>query len=996
MGGKISMKLKWRGKIVAFVLAICVAFTSLPLFSHSSMIAEAASIIDKDVFLKQTQSGRCTLSSMAMMLRRKALLDGNENWDSITEDTLLSTAWIMGQWLRWKFSYAGMSVNYGSFSGNTQNKKDQLFTLLNQHPEGVVIYMYGNGNYTHAVLATSYENGTVYVADPAGYLPKGIIPMTSAYLSGNTQDERIGNLKMYWYISNGSCNLTNPVSAPAVHKHSWSYNHDNEHPHSQYRICSCSAKEYTGGHLNIASCDKCNPIGNVRLSRSFDKVFGTADFYRNNVSNADSYTLTLYKNGIQYGSYNMTNSSHYNVTGLSAGIYSAILTARNKNTGESRSNSCIDFNIVNTYSVIYDANGGSGAPSGQTKIQNESLTLSPSKPSKPHYIFKGWASSRTADEPQYQPGGSYIKNVKITLYALWKPETYDVQFDVNGGKGECSDRAITYGDTMKMPNNVVKDGYYLKGWSVQKNASSPDYKIGIDYKIDSNLTLHAVWGNSTWSSEVASSFAGGDGTEQNPYLISNALELAYLAKLVNLQSAAPEYKYYKLTDNINLGYSEWVPIGLGENENQYFCGYLDGNGYTVSDLYISDANESYVGLFGLVKNSKLENISVAGTIEGIKTSSAELNVGGIVGKSLDTDFEKCKTLYFSISNLSVSKSDFSNVGCLCGETKGGSIANCISNECNINLKSGKFNSGIMIGKCGSSITECKVVSTESGLFSSSAIVGEYSIGGLCGYLNGESMRCSVMAPYFANNLQNPKGGKIGGLCGYSDGIVSVCSVKFDNGILKTIDKNNYKSSIYVSGAGKAYVGGFVGEQGKYSEINDCKFNGQSVSGFSTDNYSKVGGLTGYADILSYTDFENVYKNSKLSHARMPKRDGYKAVWYKDREKTIPYDFSQPVTEDVNLYAKWEYGKDENPIWDGTSEEAKYNSETKTYYISNAKELAWISDVSTGAVTAGNNFPENINFSGCTVELVSDIIFDGTIPWKPINCFNGVFDGKIIR
>ena len=986
------MRLKLKGKIGITLLVVCLVFSSLSLSAYSGISAEAASITDNEVFLKQTQSGRCTLSSVAMMLRRKALLDGNGNWSSITEETLLSTAWVMNQGLRWSFSYAGMSVNCGSFSGNAQNKKEQLTSLLNQHPEGVVIYMYGGGNYTHAVLATSYENGTVYVADPAGYLPKGIIPMTSAYLSGSTQDERIGNLKMYWYVSNGSCNLATPAPAPAIHTHSWSYKNDSTHPHSQYRICSCGAKEYTSARFNVPSCAQCRPLGNVKLTRSFNKVSGNADFRRNNVSNATSYTLTLYKDGVQYGSYSMSSLTSYSVTGLSAGNYSATLTARNDNTGETRSGSCSNFKIVNTYSVNYDANGGSGAPSGQSKIQNEALTLSSSKPSKPHYVFKGWASSRTADVPQYQPGGFYSKNSKIILYAVWEPETYNVKFDLNGGKGECADRTITYGDTAKMPNSAVKDGFYLKGWSAQKNASNPDYKLGIDYKIDSNLTLYAVWGNSTWTDEVASSFAGGDGTEQNPYLISNASELAYLAQLVNSQSAAPEYKYYKLTDNINLGYSEWIPIGLGGNENQYFCGQFDGNGYTISDLYISGVNENYIGLFGFIKDGKVKNVSVAGAIEGIKTTLTGLSIGGIAGSTKDTDFVNCKTLYFSMSNLSVGTADFSYVGCLCGKTVDGSIINCSANECNINLKEGNFNSGIMVGNCDSAMAECNVISTESGLFSTSANIGEYIIGGLCGSLSDKAAKCSVTAPYFANNLQNPTSANIGGLCGYSNSSITVCSVKFTDGVTKTIDGNEYKSSIYASGTGTSNIGGFIGKQGEYSGISDCKFNGQSISGFSTNSSTTIGGITGYVS-FPINSSKVVKKNSKLSYASMPKRDGYKATWYKDPEKTIPYDFSSPVTENFKLYVNWEKGDDTDHIYDGTSKEPKYNSETKTYYISNPKEFAWISDVSNGIITTGNNFPESIDFSGYTIELLSDIEMDTNISWKPIGFFNGVFDGK---
>lgn len=991
------MRLKLKGKIGITLLVVCLVFSSLSLSAYSGISAEAASITDNEVFLKQTQSGRCTLSSVAMMLRRKALLDGNGNWSSITEETLLSTAWVMNQGLRWSFSYAGMSVNYGNFSGNAQNKKEQLTSLLNQHPEGVVIYMYGGGNYTHAVLATSYENGTVYVADPAGYLPKGIIPMTSAYLSGSTQDERIGNLKMYWYVSNGSCNLATPAPAPAIHTHSWSYKNDSTHPHSQYRICSCGAKEYTSARFNVPSCAQCRPLGNVKLTRSFNKVSGNANFRRNNVSNATSYTLTLYKDGVQYGSYNMSSLTSYSVTGLSAGNYSATLTARNDNTGETRSGSCSNFKIVNTYSVNYDANGGSGAPSGQSKIQNEALTLSSSKPSKPHYVFKGWASSRTADVPQYQPGGFYSKNSKITLYAVWEPETYNVKFDLNGGKGECSDRTITYGDTAKMPNSAVKDGFYLKGWSAQKNASNPDYKLGIDYKIDSNLTLYAVWGNSTWTDEVASSFAGGDGTEQNPYLISNASELAYLAQLVNSQSAAPEYKYYKLTDNINLGYSEWIPIGLGGNENQYFCGQFDGNGYTISDLYITKESEGYAGLFGFTKNSEISNLTLTGAIESINSSNT-LKIGGVAGYIEETNIKNTEVKYFNIGSISAGSN--STVGMIAGQSLGGEITDCNAYDDTVNLKKGNYSGvGMLIGDCSSEVVGCTVESTEDGLFSTAQTVGDFIVGGMCGILSGTANKCSIKAPYFSNNIKANGGPTIGGLIGKLNGEIRVCSVQFADASSNSITLNGTGLSVY--------IGGVVGTAEQNSTIIDCKFDGKTITGTTTGEYLGIGGLVGFARAKSNAGIW-VRGGENLQASLLPQKNGYTATWYSDSNCTIPYTFSEPVTGNMTLYAKWKKGDNSIKIWDGSEKEPAYNAITKTYTISSGEELAWIANVANGKTTGGINFPSDISFNGYTVELTSDIYLNNVSDintwktnapknvWKPINKFSGTFKGNYYR
>lgn len=74
---------------------------------------------------------------------------------------------------------------------------------------------------------------------------------------------------------------------------------------------------------------------------------------------------------------------------------------------------------ANTYTVSYNANGGSGAPSAQTKTYNVSLTLSATVPTRSGYIFQGWATSSTG-AVAYQPSGSYTANAAVTLYAIWK------------------------------------------------------------------------------------------------------------------------------------------------------------------------------------------------------------------------------------------------------------------------------------------------------------------------------------------------------------------------------------------------------------------------------------------------------------------------------------------------------------------------------------------------------------------------------------------------
>ena len=68
------------------------------------------------------------------------------------------------------------------------------------------------------------------------------------------------------------------------------------------------------------------------------------------------------------------------------------------------------------YTISYDANGGTGAPDVQTKLEGEGLILSSIKPSRSGYTFTGWKGK----DKEYQPGDLYIGDHDDILYAIWK------------------------------------------------------------------------------------------------------------------------------------------------------------------------------------------------------------------------------------------------------------------------------------------------------------------------------------------------------------------------------------------------------------------------------------------------------------------------------------------------------------------------------------------------------------------------------------------------
>ena len=172
-------------------------------------------------------------------------------------------------------------------------------------------------------------------------------------------------------------------------------------------------------------------------------------------------------------------------------------------------------NAPTTYTVSYNANGGSGAPSSQTKTHNVTLTLSSTKPTRSGYTFLGWSTSSTATSPTYYASGSYTANASATLYAVWSknaPATYTVSFNANGGSGAPSSVTKTDGVTLYLPTTEpYRSNYEFLGWSTSSTATSPTYYAGGSFSRNANTTLYAVWEYSPETYTVRYNANGGTG-----------------------------------------------------------------------------------------------------------------------------------------------------------------------------------------------------------------------------------------------------------------------------------------------------------------------------------------------------------------------------------------------------------------------------------------------------------------------------------------------------
>ncbi len=107
----------------------------------------------------------------------------------------------------------------------------------------------------------------------------------------------------------------------------------------------------------------------------------------------------------------LTNGEAYNINEQTIGIEFV--------------NGKITIKPEKTYTVNYDANGGSNAPASQTKIHDVALALNNEIPTKEGYTFMGWATSKNGSVA-YAPGASFTTNADTTLYAVWKLDAVSV------------------------------------------------------------------------------------------------------------------------------------------------------------------------------------------------------------------------------------------------------------------------------------------------------------------------------------------------------------------------------------------------------------------------------------------------------------------------------------------------------------------------------------------------------------------------------------------
>lgn len=153
----------------------------------------------------------------------------------------------------------------------------------------------------------------------------------------------------------------------------------------------------------------------------------------------------------------------------------------------------IDVAARPSYAVSYNANGGSGAPSAQTKWHAETLTLSTTIPTRTNYVFKGWNTKADGTGTAYASGASYTANAAVTLYAQWYPP-YTISYNANGGSGAPSAQTKIYNTTLTLAaTKPTRTNYVFWHWNTGSTNGGTSYSPGASYTANAAATLYAIW-----------------------------------------------------------------------------------------------------------------------------------------------------------------------------------------------------------------------------------------------------------------------------------------------------------------------------------------------------------------------------------------------------------------------------------------------------------------------------------------------------------------------
>ena len=176
---------------------------------------------------------------------------------------------------------------------------------------------------------------------------------------------------------------------------------------------------------------------------------------------------------------------------------------------------------ANTYTIVYNKNGGSGTMPSGGHTYGIAKTLTSNAYTRTGNTFAGWNTAMDGSGASYADGASVlnlssVNEATVTLYAQWTANTYTIAYNKNGGNGAMTSGTHTYGVTKSLTVNMfTRTGYTFASWNTAMDGSGTSYAnqqsvVNLSTVSGATVTLYAQWSANAYT--VAYDNNGGIGT----------------------------------------------------------------------------------------------------------------------------------------------------------------------------------------------------------------------------------------------------------------------------------------------------------------------------------------------------------------------------------------------------------------------------------------------------------------------------------------------------
>lgn len=358
----------------------------------------------------------------------------------------------------------------------------------------------------------------------------------------------------------------------------------------------------------------------------------------------------------------------------------------------------------------------------------------------------------------------------------------------------------------------------------------------------------------SWVECAATSFAGGTGEENDPYQISTAAQLAYLAKQVN-EGTDYQRVHFRLVSDLDLSGKEWTPIGT---DGKIFWGGFDGGGHTITGMTIK-GDRDYVGLFGECKNFTASSSYIKSVTVKRANISGHSHVGAIAGEG--ANISDCYSIENTIcaawcvggicGSLTGNISGCYNSSSVSGNSTAGGIMGSASYERTVGVVEYCYNIGaVTVRQQDSSVGGITGASAHryniSNCLNCGKITGNgKNVGGIAGSTDSNYMNF-IGNCYYNSDLNNAGVGE-----GASDKVIPLTTSQLCGALPKGLDSTIWKEGSVDTSTAKATQGRFGTATGTYinltkvADIKETKtapvpvYNYVTTNGNDWDTYTLI-------------------------------------------------------------------------------------------------------------------------------------------------------------